>query len=132
MALSRWLAPAALAAALGTAALAPRPAQAQSMDELMQVIVDVADVAFRGGQPYDRYGDYGRDDRLLMRRDAYGRPVYYRLVPDPRYGAAYRDGAGYGRHAPPRRVKCNAHGRCKAEYYDPRYDRRAYGYGYGR
>lgn len=137
MALSRWLAPATLAAALGAASLAPKPAQAQSMDDLMQVIVNVADVAFRGGQPYYRYGDYGQDDRLIMRRDRYGRPVYYRVVQDGRYNTGYNTGAPYGRaygyynnrNAQPSRVKCNPHGKCKAEYYDARYDRRGYAYG---
>ena len=79
--LSRYLAPAVLAASLGVAALAaPAPAQAQS-DDLVRVLVDVADVVLRSGQPYYRYGDYGYDDRLVMQRDRYGRPVYYRYVP---------------------------------------------------
>lgn len=128
MTLSRWLAPATLAVALGAASLAPRPAQAQSMDDLLQVIVNVADVAFRGDQPYYRYGDYGADDRLIVRRDAYGRPVYYRTVPETRYGAAWRGAAYRSYDRMPQRVKCNPHGKCKAEYYDPRYDRRSYGY----
>ena len=79
--LSRYLAPAVLAASLGVAAVAaPAPAQAQS-DDLVRVLVDVADVVLRSGQPYYRYGDYGYDDRLVMQRDRYGRPVYYRYVP---------------------------------------------------
>ena len=77
--LSRYLAPAVLAASLGVAAVAA-PAQAQS-DDLVRVLVDVADVVLRSGQPYYRYGDYGYDDRLVMQRDRYGRPVYYRYVP---------------------------------------------------
>lgn len=133
MALTRWIAPAALAAALGLASFAPA-AKAQSMDELTRTIVDIADVVFRGNQPYYRYGDYGADDRLVQGRDAYGRPVYYRVVDDryggygydhrgtPPYGRAY----GYHNRAPgPQRVKCNKHGKCKAEYYDPRYDQRS-------
>jgi hypothetical protein len=144
MATARWLAPAALAAALGAAALAPVPAKAQSAD-LVRTIVDIADVVFRGNQPYYRHGDYGYDDRLVAGRDRYGRTVYYRVA-DPRYGA-YDDrrlrtsapyGRAYGYHgqAPGQRKKCNKNGKCKVEYYDARYDRNRYDrdryYGYGR
>ena len=90
--LSRYLAPAVLAARLGVAAVAaPAPAQAQS-DDLVRVLVDVADVVLRSGQPDYRYGDYGYDDRLVMQRDRYGRPVYYRYVPRE----VYRQGPPYG------------------------------------
>jgi hypothetical protein len=141
MALSRWLAPAVLAAAFGAASFAPAPAHAQSYD-LTRAIVDIADVVFRGNQPYYRNGDYSADDRLVMGRDAYGRPVYYRVVRDGRYdnynngyngyNNAYR--TGYTRSGPPYgraygyygrapgQVKCNKHGKCKTEYYDSRYD----------
>lgn len=125
--LSRWLAPAVMAAGMGVAALAPGAAHAQSND-LMRVIVDVADVMMRGGQPYYRHSDYGHEDRLVMGRDRYGRPVYYRVAPQQNhYGAAPRGHAyGYYRNAPQsRRTTCNKHGKCKVEYYDPRYDRRA-------
>lgn len=135
MATARWLAPAVLAAALGTAALAPAPAQAQSAD-LVRTIVDIADVVMRGNQPYYRHGDYSADDRLVMGRDRYGRPVYYRVA-DDRYGGYGYDRTGYQRSAPPygravgyynnrgtQRTKCNKHGKCKTEYYDPRYDAR--------
>ena len=131
MAISRWIAPAALAASLAVGAFTPAPAHAQSYD-LSRAIVDIADVVFRGNQPYDRYGDYGRDDRLVAGRDRYGRVVYYRVANDgyrngynaPPYGNAY----GYRAQAPGR-VKCNKHGKCKAEYYDARYDRHdRYGY----
>jgi len=77
--LTRWFAPALLAAGLGLGAMTPAPAQAQ--DSLSRVLVDVADVAFNGGTPYYRYGNYGPDDQLVVSRDAYGRPVYYRQVP---------------------------------------------------
>ena len=142
MALSRWLAPAVLAAAFGAASFAPAPAHAQSSYDLTRAIVDIADVVFRGNQPYYRYGNYGADDRLVVSRDAYGRPVYYRLVRDNRYNG-YNNGyrTGYVRGAPPYgraygyhrqapgKVKCNKHGKCKTEYYDPRYDRDGrYGY----
>lgn len=136
MSLSRYLAPAVLAVSLGVAAVAaPAQAQAQS-DDLVRVLVNVADVVLRGNQPYYRYGDYGYDDRLIVQRDAYGRPVYYRYVPrsqyyrnTPPYGNAY----GYYRNGPVTgnrgNIKCNKHGKCKTQYYDPRYDRDGrYGY----
>ena len=137
MALTRWVAPAVLAATLGVASLAPAPAKAQSMDELTQTIVNIADVVFRGNQPYYRNGDYGADDRLVMRRDAYGRPVYYRVVDNryntynnynstyrtaPPYGNAY----GYYGRSQAQHVKCDRHGKCRTEYYDPRYDQKRY------
>ena len=132
MSLTRYLAPAVMAASLGVAAIAaPAPAQAQS-DDLVRVLVNVADVVIRGNTPYYRYGDYSYDDRLIMQRDRYGRPVYYRSVPRgynasrnaPPYGNAY----GYNRNrgypvTGQRNLQCNKHGKCKAEYYDSRYDR---------
>ena len=126
--LTRWLAPAALAVGLGFGAMTPAPAQAQ--DTLTRVLVDIADVVLRGGQPYYRYGNYGYDDRLIAQRDRYGRVVYYRMV--PRYGDNYRSGPPYGNaygyygKAGNQKVKCNKHGKCKASYYDPRYDRSGY------
>ena len=129
MSLTRLLAPTVLAASLGLAAVAaPAPVQAQS-DDLVRVLVNVADVVLRGNQPYYRYGNYGYNDRLITQRDRYGNPVYYRYVPrnvyrqGPPYGNAYGY-YGNGR-AGDRRIKCNKHGKCKATYYDPRYDRRA-------
>jgi len=125
--LTRLLAPAALAIGLGVGAMTPAPAQAQ--DTLTRVLVDVADVVLRGGQPYYRYGNYGYDDRLVVQRDRYGREVYYRML--PRYDGNYRSGPPYGnaygyyRNAANGNVKCNKHGKCKANYYDPRYDDRA-------
>ena len=90
--LSRWLAPAVLAAGLGFGAMTPAPVQAQ--DALSRVLVDIADVVINNGTPYYRYGNYGADDRLVVARDQYGRPVYYRQVP---YG--YNDGRpGYDRY----------------------------------
>ena len=103
--LTRWMAPAVIAAGFGLGAMAV-PQQAQAQDALTRVIVDVADVILRGGQPYYRYGNYGPNDQLVMQRDRYGRPVYYRN------GPGSRD------------VKCNKHGKCKTTYYDARYDRR--------
>ena len=121
---SRWLAPAVLAGGLGMAALSPAPAHAQSGDDLVRVIVDVADVVLRGGTPYYRNSDYGYNDRLIVDRDRYGSPVYYRQMPRnyrnaPPYGNAY----GYYRNAPNHQVKCNKHGKCKTSYYDARQDR---------
>ena len=66
-AVTRWLASTALAAGLGLATLAaPTPAHAQNGDDLVRVIVDVADVIFSSGYPYYRYGDYGYNDRLIV------------------------------------------------------------------
>jgi len=135
--MTRWLAPAVLAAGLGMAALFPAPARAQSDAELARVLVDVADVIFRAGTPYYRYGNYGYDDRLIVVRDRYGRPVYYRQVPRTGYRSDYRGGPPYGkahgywkkhhRPATASRVTCDRYGRCVTRYYDPRYDRRHYG-----
>ena len=125
--LHRWLAPAVLAAGLGAAAMVPAPARAQD-DALTRVLVDVADVVLRGGVPYYRYGDYGYDDRLIVQRDRYGRPVYYRLVPARTYaGPPYGNAWGYWNNGPgARRVKCNRNGNCTVSYYNPQYDRRRY------
>ena len=127
--LARWIAPAALAAALGAGALIPAPAQAR--DELIRVIVDLPDIVFRAGHPYYRHGSYGYNDRLIVERDRRGRPIYYRQVPRsyydgrPPYGNAY----GYHRTRDHRdyrysRQRCDSRGRCRVEYFDPRYDRR--------
>ena len=125
--LSRWLAPVVLAAGFGGMAMMPAPAHAQSGDDLVRVLVDVADVMFRSGTPYYRHGNYGRDDRLVVVRDRYGRPVYYRQV---RRGHdnydRYRNYGQYRSRQVRRDVKCNKHGKCKAKYYDPRYDRDRY------
>ena len=123
---TRWLASTALAAGLGMAMLAaPAPAQAQSSDDIARVIVDVADVIFRGGHPYYRYGDYGYNDRLFVERDRYGRPIYYRTV--TRSGPPYGKAHGYWKkHRQASRMTCDRYGRCVTRYYDPRYDRRYY------
>ena len=125
--LSRWLAPVVLAAGFGGMAMMPAPAHAQSGDDLVRVLVDVADVMFRSGTPYYRHGNYNRDDRLIVVRDRYGRPVYYRQV---RRGHdnydRYRNYGQYRSSQVRRNVKCNKHGKCKAKYYDPRYDRDRY------
>lgn len=119
-----------LAAGLGLAALGPAPARAD--DDLVRVIVDVADVIFRGGHPYYRHGDYRHDDRLIVDRDRYGRPLYYRYVSrdygryDRRSGPPYGNAYGYWNKRAPQnsRVSCDRNGRCVTRYYDPRYDRR--------
>lgn len=125
---SRWLASLLLAAGLGAAALAPAPARAS--DELVRIIVDVADVVLRGGTPYYRHGNYGRYDRLIVVRDRYGRPVYYREVPR-HYRVGYHPSQFRGPppharargFAGPGKVSCDRKGRCTARYYDPRHDR---------
>ena len=119
---TRWLATTALAAGLGMATLAaPAPVQAREGDDLVRVIVDVADVIYRSGYPYYRYGNYGYDDRLIMERDRYGRPIYYRNV--VRSGPPYGKAHGYWKKQA-NRVQCDRYGRCVTRYYDPRYDRR--------
>lgn len=132
MSLSRYFAPAVLAASLGLGAVAaPAPAQAQQSDDLVRVLVNVADVVMRGNQPYYRQGDYGYDDRLVMQRDAYGRAAYYRYVPreaNNRSGPPYGNAYGYHRNrgypvTGMQRTKCNKHGKCTVSYYDPRQDR---------
>jgi len=126
--LSRWLAPAVMAVGLGFASMLPAPARAQD-DTLTRVLVDVADVVLRGGQPYYRYGNYRDDDRLIVGRDRYGRPVYYRLVRTDRgyYGNPYYVRNPYDtRYDTARTVKCKKNGDCTVKYYDPRYDRRGY------
>jgi hypothetical protein len=134
---SRLLAPSVLAIALGAGFAAPvAPVQAQ--DQLTRVLVDIADVAFRAGVPYYRYGDYGRYDRLVLQHDRYGRPVYYRYVPvrvSARQGPPYGNAYGYRQHGPDRvyrDVDCNKHGKCKVTYYDSRYDRHDHGWWDGR
>ena len=141
--LTRLFAPAALALALGAASLAPAPVHAQSAGDLTRTVVDIADVVFRGQQPYDRNGDYSQDDRLVVGRDRYGRPVYYRAA-DPRYGDSRYGDARYGdprfgqsgqHNGPPYgnaygyygheqgQQKCNKHGKCKSKFNDERYGR---------
>jgi hypothetical protein len=131
MSLSRYFAPAVLAASLGFAAVAaPAPVQAQS-DDLVRVLVNVADVVMRNNQPYYRYGDYGYNDRLIGQRDRYGRIVYYRSVPRAQYrnGPPYGNAYGYdnrpgnGRH---KVVTCNRFGRCTTSYTYASNDRRDY------
>ncbi|KGQ17911.1 hypothetical protein LF41_1765 [Lysobacter dokdonensis DS-58] len=131
--LSKFIAPAVFAAGLAFSALLPAPAHAQD-DGLTRVIVDVADVVLRGGQPYYRYGNYRDVDRLIVARDRYGRPVYYRVVDrrwnDDHHRYAYRPyvqpyvSHGYNNTAS--RVTCNSRGNCTVSYYDPQYDRRGY------
>ncbi len=144
--LARWLAPAALAAALGAGVFLPAPAHAgddRRSDDMLRVIVDVADIAFRSGQPYYRHGGFGYNDRLIVERDHRGRPVYYRHLPhDDRYRNDDYGNDDYGRDAYSRngfvrdpygrysRQRCDSRGRCRVEYYDPRYDRSGRDYGY--
>ena len=126
---TRWLFPAVLTA--GLAAMAAMPAPARASDDLVRVIVDVADVVLRGDTAYYRPGNYGRNDRLTVSRDRYGRPVYYRTAPR-HYDARYRSGPP--RHAPAHGYRdrhdrgryqsnCDRKGRCTTRYYDPRQDR---------
>lgn len=111
---SRLSASAVLAAALGLASLAP--GRANASEELVRVLVNVADVIYRNQQPYYHDRNDGRYDQVVMERDRYQRPVYYRYVP--------RNGSNGYRSAPP---YGNAYGyhRNQAVRYDrdDRYDR---------
>lgn len=126
---SRWLVSLALAAGLGVASMAPAPAHAS--DDLVRIIVDVADVVLRGSTPYYRHGNYGRHDRLIVVHDRYGRPTYYRQVPrhyrasyhPPRYRPGPPPHARAWGHASRNSANCNRNGRCTVRYYDPRFDR---------
>ena len=136
---SHWFASLALAAGLGVTAMAPAPARAS--DDLVRIIVDVADVVLRGSTPYYRYGDYGRHDRLIAVRDRYGRVTYYREVPRHHRRVVYhppRHRPGPPPHArawghPSRNAysrgdtRCDRNGRCTVRYYDPRQDRNSRG-----
>ena len=104
---SRWLFTAVLATGLGVAAMAPMPARAS--DDLVRVLVNVADVIYHGGQPYYRHGDRSRYDRVVIVRDRYQRPSYYRYVPrDNR--VAYRPG-------PPPHARAHGYYRDPPRYY---------------
>lgn len=120
--LTRWIAPVVLAAGLGATAMAPLPARAGD-DDWVRVIVDVADVMYHGGYPYYR-SDYGYRDRLVVVRDRWGHPTYYRNVYRPAYrsGPPYGNAYGYYRNGGNR--DCNKHGKCRVTYYDARYDHR--------
>lgn len=133
---SRWLAPLIIAVGFGTLAIAPSTARADSGDDLVRVLVDVADVVLRGNQPYYRNGNDGYNDRLVVVRDNRGQQRYYRNVPRGQYANNYRGGPAYGYRGDYRNdyrndrrsdrdVSCNKHGKCKVKttYYDPRYDR---------
>jgi hypothetical protein len=123
-----WIAPAVLAAGLGFGAIAPVHAQ----DSLSQVLVNVADVVFNNGTPYDRYGNYGSNDRLTTGRDAYGRTVYYRQ--DPYNGNPYNQRAAYDRYGRPaydqygRRVDYSRDYRAQQHYRNGAPYGNAYGY----
>ena len=137
--MSNWLAPLVLGVAAAGTSLFAAPAQAQSGDDLIRILVNASDVIFRSGQPYYRNGNsYGTNDRLVVGRDRYGRPVYHRN--SPRYGAGYGSvygngyGNGYGnadghrQQGATQQTRCDARGHCITRYYDPRYDRNgAYG-----
>src|SRR5688500_1718030 len=123
--LTRIFAPAVLAMGLGLAAFAPAPARAS--DDLVRVLVDVADIVYHSGQPYYRHGGYGYNDRVIIVRDRYHRPTYYRYAPrvvyhaPPPYGRAH----GYYRNTPRYDNRYVRYDRYDRHRYDHnRYDRR--------
>jgi hypothetical protein len=140
MFLSRWLTSFTLASALAIGAVAAfAPASARANDDLIRLVVDLGDVVIRSGHPYYRHGGYGYNDRLIVERDRYGRPIYYRYAPReqyrPPYGNAYGHRRNHDRYDDGRyytRRKCDSRGRCRVEYYDPRQDRRDDYYSYRR
>lgn len=113
--LTRIIAPVVLAAGLGLAALTPTPARAD--DDLVRVIVGIADVVYHGGQPYYRHGHYGPHDRLVIVRDRYHRPTYYRYAPRVVHYGPPRHAPAYGYYKKPRH-----HGHY-VRYDDRRHDR---------
>ncbi|MFZ7096757.1 hypothetical protein ACOPJQ_02195 [Luteimonas dalianensis] len=114
---SRWLTSLILAAGLGAAALVPAPARAG--DDLVRILVDVADVVLRGSTPYYRHGSYGRHDRLIAVRDRYGRVTYYREVPRHHRRVVYHP----PRHRPGPPPHARAWGHPSRNSYHVRYDR---------
>lgn len=118
---SRWLVSLVLAAGIGAAALAPAPARAG--DDLVRILVDVADVVLRGSTPYYRHGSYGRHDRLIAVRDHRGRVTYYREVPRS-YRSVRR--VPHYRPGPPPHARAWGHPtrRSAIRHYDVRYDRK--------
>lgn len=111
---NRWIAGVVLAI---TAVFAlPQAASAQQMQDEEREYVDEADVVMRGGQPYYRYSNDGRREKLHIERDPAGQALYYRVIG--------RDGGGYYRRGYDRYTRCDSRGICRVEYYDPRYDRR--------
>ncbi len=137
--LSRMIAPTILAAALGLAALAPGKAHAS--DDLVRVLVNVADVIYHSGQPYYRHGNYGYYDRVVIVRDRYHHPSYYRYVPR-HHQVVYRSAPPRHmvyRPAPPRHVVYHpaphygyardyrgSQRHARYDRYDRRHDRRDY------
>lgn len=126
--LARMLAPAVLAAGLGLAALTP--SQARADDDLVRVLVGIADVVYHGGHPYYRHGHYGPHDRLIVVRDRYHRPTYYRHVPRVVYYAPPRHAPAYGYYKKPSHhhrdhyVRYDDRRYRDHDRYDHRHDRR--------
>ena len=116
-----WLPATLLALALGGAAAA-MPGQASAADVQVRVLVDVADLIFRSGQPY--YYDDGYYQPVVVEYDAWRRPVYYRHAPRP---VVYRPARYY--YAPPPRHYSPPHYR--VSHGDHRDDWRRYDRGHG-
>ncbi len=118
-----------LAAGLGLAALLPAP-QARAAD--IRVFVDLGDLVFRAGVPYYRYG--GAYDRVFVEYDRYGRPYYYRRMPDRvvyRYAPPPPRGHAWGYwENGPGSWRCNRYNRCywdaraRVDWREVRHDRR--------
>lgn len=126
--MSHWLAPVVLGVAAAGASMMPATAHAQSGGDLIRILVNASDVIVRGGHAYDRHNsNYGYNDRLVVGRDRYGRPLYYRNAPryGSSYGSSYGSGYAYGNQYQngQQQTRCDSRGRCSTQYYDSRYSR---------
>ena len=125
---NRWIA----FAVLTIVAVFALPQAATAQSNNYREYVEAADVVMRGGLPYYRHGNFGSHDRLHIEYDRGGRSLYYRLGRhhDGRYrdDYLYRDGyyrTGYNKgYYNGGYNSCDSRGRCRVEYYHPRYDRR--------
>ena len=125
----------AMLLSLGVASLMPM--RAQAADVQVRVLVDLADLIFRSGNPY--YYEHGHYHPVVVEYDRWQRPVYYRHVSrpvvvhaPPRYHVvAPPPRAYYG--APPRHHhKPAPHHRASYNYRHQQRGRHGNGYGHGR
>lgn len=131
-----WWPLALLVLALGSTA-AVVPGAARAADVQVRVLVDVADLIFRSGQPY--YYDRGYYQPVAVEYDAWRRPVYYRYAPQPVviYRPAPRHYGPPPRYAPPPRHHRYALSPVYRVGYGSRHDDgrrhdRGHGHGHGR
>lgn len=129
---SCWLVAATFAAGLGAvASVAPAHAQDDTLaqDDGVRVLLDVAGLVV-----LDRTGDHDDDDRPAVRRDRYGRPIYFRYIPVDRhrpprslYGTArddHRDRARTWSNDTGRNAECDGRDNCETHFRVDRSDDR--------